>query len=223
MKLEDFTGLGLSEELGKKCLEVAENEVEKDVKEKLKGFIPKERFDEVNKNKKLLEENLNDRDGQLDTLKKGNLDVETLKSTIETLQEDNKKKGEEYQAELHKIKLDTAVELAISSLKGKNAKAIKALLDLENASFLDDGKIKGLDTQLKDLAKAEDSSFLFEQKEEKKPNLTGFTPAESGNKTTGRLSKEDFRKLSPMERLKFSRTNKEEYNKLYSRETGGDL
>lgn len=71
MTKEDFIKLGLDEEIAKKC-ETASTE-------ELKTFIPKTRFDEVNNEKKKLELDVQERDLQLETLKKSIGDVDAMK------------------------------------------------------------------------------------------------------------------------------------------------
>lgn len=170
MKKEEFVKLGLDEETAKKC-EAASTE-------ELKGYIPKARFDEVNNEKKKLELDVRDRDSQLETLKNSTGDVEGLKKQIETLQADNKAKDEAHAAEIKQLKIDAAVDAAITDAKGKNAKAIKALLDLTKAELADDGTIKGLSEQLEAVKKSD--AYLFDT-ETKKTQVKGAKPGESGN------------------------------------------
>jgi hypothetical protein len=92
MKKEEFVKLGIDEELAKKAEAASQEE--------LKGFIPKARFDEVNIEKKKLELDVRDRDGQLETLKNSTGDVEGMKQQIATLQADNKKKDEDHAAQI---------------------------------------------------------------------------------------------------------------------------
>ena len=171
MKKEEFVKLGIDEETAKKC-EIASQE-------ELKGYIPKTRFDEVNNEKKTLETTLAERNSQFETLKNSTGDVESLKQQIATLQADNQKKDEAHATEIKKLKVDSAVDAAIVSAKGKNAKAIKALLNLENAELVDDGTIKGLAEQIEALQKSDE--YLFEAKESKKTNVKGAKPGEAGN------------------------------------------
>lgn len=170
MKKEDFVKLGIDEEIATK-LESAWNE-------SIKDFIPKSRFDEVNTAKKNAEALVKERDEQIETLKNSNGDVTELKKQIETLQADNKAKAEAHEAEVKQLKIDYAVESALIGAKGKNAKAIKALLNLENAELADDGTIKGLAEQIEALQKSD--SYLFEAKDSKK-GIKGAEPGESGN------------------------------------------
>ena len=208
MKKEEFVKLGIDEETAKKCEAASQEE--------LKGFIPKARFDEVNTAKNTAEALVKERDGQLETLKNSTGDVESLKQQITTLQADNKAKDDAHAAEIKQLKIDNALESAITAAKGKNAKAIKALLNLENAELNDDGTIKGLAEQMEALQKSDE--YLFEAKESKKTTVKGAAPGESGNDDGDKaISKEQFRNMTPAERYNYSVTNPEDYKKLYER------
>lgn len=170
MKKEEFVKLGVDEELAKKCEAASQEE--------LKGFIPKSRFDEVNNEKKKLELDVRDRDGQLETLKNSTGDVEAMKQQIETLQNENKQKDEAHAAEIKQLRIDTAIETALTGAKAKNNLAVKALLkDLDKAELQEDGTIKGLAEQITALQKSDE--YLFETKTSKK--MKGAKPGEAGN------------------------------------------
>lgn len=171
MKKEEFVKLGIDEETAKKCEAASQEE--------LKSFIPKTRFDEVNTAKNTAEALVKERDEQLETLKNSTGDVDALKQQIATLQADNKAKDDAHAAEIKQLKIDNALETAITAAKGKNAKAIKALLNLENAELNDDGTIKGLAEQIEALQKSDE--YLFEAKETKKTTIKGVKPGEPGN------------------------------------------
>ena len=178
MKKEDLIKSGLTEEQAEKVLEVNA--------EQLKGFIPKARFDEVNNAKKQAEKDLSDRDKQLETLKNSTGDVETLKQTIETLQNENKAAMDKYNAELAEIKLAGAVDTALLGADALNVKAVKALLDMSKIK-MDGGVLLGINEQIESLKKAEDSKMLFKAVEEEKskgPNFAGVKPGE-GNTGNG--------------------------------------
>lgn len=171
MKKDEFVKLGVDAELAAK-LETASQE-------ELKGYIPKARFDEVNNEKKKLELDVRDRDGQLESLKNSSGDVEALKQQIATLQAENKTKDEAHAAEVKQLKIDAAVEAALVGAKAKNSTAVKALLkDLDKAELQEDGTIKGLAEQIEALQKSDD--YLFEAKESKK-KMKGAEPGEAGN------------------------------------------
>lgn len=169
MKKEDLIKLGLDEEMAQKVADA--------FAEYLKGFIPKSRFDEVNEAKKKLEQDIKTRDEQLEALKK--IDAEGLQAEIEKLQKENKATKEKYEAELKQIRLNNAVEKKLIASGAKNIKATKALLDLESVELDEDGNVKGLDEQIKQLQENEDSKFLFNIQSLNKQQFKGFKPGES--------------------------------------------
>ncbi len=172
MKKEEFIKLGLDEEAAKKC--------EAASAEELKGFIPKARFDEVNTEKKNLETTKTTLEGQLETLKNSKGDVDDLKQQIATLQKENKGKDEHHAAEIRQMKVDAAVEAALTGAKAINGKAvIPFLTDLDKAELLEDGTVKGLNEQIATLAKADGTKFLFG--EAQKPQMRGANGGHSGN------------------------------------------
>ena len=203
MKKEDFVKLGISEELAVEC--------EKASLEELKGFIPKSRFDEVNNAKNTAEALVKERDRQLETLKNSSGDVDALKKQIEDLQKSNKDAEDAHAAEIKRLKIDSAVDAAISGAKGKNAKAIKALLNLENAELNDDGTIKGLAEQMEAVKKSDE--YLFEAKESKK-QIKGATPGQGADPNFEGLTKEQFNKMSYKEKVNLFNENRELYDSL---------
>lgn len=171
MKKEDFIALGISDELAKKCADASADE--------LKAFIPKARFDEVNNEKKKLEADLGERDAKLEQLKTSAGDLETLKKQVSDFQKEIKAKDEAHAAEVKKLKVDAAVDAALSGAKAKNSVAVRALLkDLDKADFNDDGSVKGLADQIKDIKKSD--PYLFDSDAPTVPKLKGAVPGESG-------------------------------------------
>lgn len=155
----------LSEILGDKY-----NTLSEDIKIKYKDidlvdsskYVEKIKFDEVKQAKKQLETDVKDRDIQLETLKKSVGDNATLKQQIEQLQNDNKKKDEEYQAELKDLKLTNAIKLAITD-SAQDIDLVTGLIDKSKLILSEDGKVTGLDEQVTGLK--ESKSFLFKSEE----------------------------------------------------------
>nr|DAK13694.1 MAG TPA: minor structural protein [Caudoviricetes sp.] len=177
MNKADLLKLGLTEEQAEKVLSVNA--------EQLKGFIPKARFDEVNNAKKQAEKDLSERDKQLETLKNSTGDVEALKQTIETLQNENKAATDKYNAELAEIKLAGALDTALLGADALNVKAVKALLDMSKIK-MDGDVLLGINEQIESLKKAEDSKMLFKALEvgkQKGPNFAGVKPGEGNTGT----------------------------------------
>ena len=201
MKKNELLALGLDEETAVK-IETAFAETLKN------AYVPKARFDEVNTEKSNFQTTLKERDGQLETLKKST-DVGGLKKQIEDLQADNTKKDEEHAAAIKALKIETALDTALTTARAKNIKAVKSLLDLEDADLAKDGTIKGLADQIKKLAEGEDTSFLFdvEPDDDSKVKFTpkGAKPAESLlQKPDGKV---DFTKMSYEELAAFIEAN----------------
>lgn len=172
MRKEEFVKLGIDEETAKK-LETASQE-------ELKGYVPKTRFDEVNNAKNTTEALVKERDGQLEALKNSTGDVEAMKKQIEDLQKANNEAAKAHAAEIKQLKIDNAIESALTGAKAKNNIAVKALLkDLDKAELADDGTIKGLSEQIQALQKSD--AYLFEAKETKKTKIKGAEIGESGN------------------------------------------
>lgn len=125
-----------------------------------KHAVPKESYNTLADTKKKLEEDIADRDQQLEDLKK--IDAADLQKQIETLQEENKTAKEDYEKELKGLQLSNAIKLALNG-KVHDEDIVSQLIDKEKVIIGDDGKIVGLDEQINSLK--EDKSFLF--KEEK--------------------------------------------------------
>ncbi|MBM7111617.1 Phage minor structural protein GP20 [Brevibacillus laterosporus] len=160
------------------------------VEEKYKGYVPKHRFDEVNEAKKQLETDLKDRDKQLTELKKSVGGNEELKKQIETLQNENKTKDEQYHEKIKDMQVSTAIKLAIHG-KVHDADLIvgtsntPGMLDKSKIEVNEDGTVKsGLDDQIKALQ--ESKAFLFVEKQEgdSKPAFKGTTPADGSGRQT---------------------------------------
>ncbi|WP_283706900.1 phage scaffolding protein [Clostridium perfringens] len=151
-------------------------------------YVEKSKFDEVKQAKKQLETDIKDRDTQLEDLKKSAGDNAALRQQIESLQADNKKKDEDYQAELKDLKLTNAIKLAIAD-SAQDVDLVTGLIDKSKLLLSDDGKITGLDEQITGLKEAK--SFLFKAEETNNPsnNPKFTTPLNNGNGDGGATKK----------------------------------
>lgn len=128
---------------------------------------------------------LKERDSDLAELREQSERGSELESKIKALEEKNAKAKAEHEKQVHALRLDAALESAISKAKGKNTRAIRALIEEDKLSFLDDGSLYGLDL---DAIKKSDP-YLFEEKEA--PQFAGFTPGgkpSSKETSTGEMS-----------------------------------
>lgn len=121
-----------------------------------------------------------DRDAQLETLKASTGDAEAMKQQIITLQAENATAKQTHESEMNQLKIDFAVEKALTGASAKNVKAVKALLDLEDAKLDKDGNVKGLQEQIDKLTAGEDTKFLFDASDAKaQTTFKGFQPGAS--------------------------------------------
>lgn len=145
-----------------------------------------------------LKTQVGDRDKQLETLKASAGDNADLKKQIEDLQTENATAKANHESELNQLKIDFAVEKALTGVKAKNIKAVKALLELDDAKLDKDGNVKGLAEQIEKLTSGDDTKFLFEAQKQTKQqqNFKGFQPGASGEQKPGEGEKVDFSKMS---------------------------
>jgi len=130
-----------------------------------------------------LKNQVTERDTQLETLKGSAGDNEALKQQIADLQKANTDAATAHESEMTRLKIDFAVEKALTGAKAKNIKAVKALLDLEDAKLDKDGNVKGLQEQIKKLTTADDTKFLFDAAGQQ--TFKGFQPGASGKVKPG--------------------------------------
>jgi len=188
MKKEEFIALGITEELAAKAEAASLKE--------LGNYIEKSKYEEVSEENKTLKRSVSDRDKQLDDLKAASGDNEELKKQIETMKQQNAEQEKAHKAELAQLKLDNAVDTALTAAGAKNTKAVKALLDISKVKLGEDGKLTGWDDQLTALQKSD--SYLFAEKQAK-PNFKGFQPGASSDRkpgTTVDMSKMSYEELA---------------------------
>lgn len=188
MKKEDLIAMGFSEEQADALVS------------KYGNMVPLERFNEVNGAKKSLEEQVKTHETQLRELQgkaKGN---EELQAEITKLQESQKQAKELYEQQLKDERMSTALKLAIAN-KVHDVDLVTGLVDKSKIELDEKGNVKtGLDEQLKSLQ--ESKSFLFvPEKEEKKPEFKGWSPA-GGEKDTAGSGEVSFGKQIAEERSK---------------------
>lgn len=193
MKKEDLIAMGLSEEQAKKVMDSLDG-----------NYVTKARFNEVNEENKTLKASVSERDKQLEELKKSSGDNADLKKQIETLQQQNAEQQKAHTEELNRLKLDNAVDTALTAAGAKNVKAVKALLNSETLKLGDDGKLTGLDEQLKAIQKSD--SYLFAEKQTtQQPSFKGFQPGASGDVKPG--TKVDTSKMTYSEMTAYLAAN----------------
>lgn len=145
-----------------------------------KNFVSRKDFNEKLALIKQLESTVADRDQQLEALRTASGDVEALKKQIGDLQSQNKANKEAYEAEVARIRMDNAVDAALTKAGARNNVAVRALLAdyLKDAKLGEDGTVKGLQAAIDGLRQAEETSFLFNAADGNK--FTGMHPGTPG-------------------------------------------
>ena len=141
------------------------------VMEKLDGdFVTKKRFNELNAKYKAAASSSEQSGEQAENIK-------AMQRTIDELKKAQQTSEQAHADEISRIKLENFVDMALMSAKVRNAKALKALLDMSKVTLGDDGKLSGLDEQLETLRKSDEYLFASEQT---MPQLSGMKPAQIG-------------------------------------------
>ena len=110
---------------------------------------------------------------------------------IETLQQENANQKKAHDAEMTQLRLDNAIDAALTAAGAKNIKAVRALIDTSKVKVGEDGKLTGFDDLLSAVQKSD--SYLFTEKQQKQ-NFKGFQPGASGNVKPG--TKVDMSKMT---------------------------
>lgn len=122
------------------------------------NFVGKDKFDELTTAKSELDKQIKERDKQLDELKKNAGNKEALEQQIADLKAANKKAAEDYEQKIKDTKLDAAIKIAIGS-NAQDVDIVAGLIDRTKLILGDDGKVTGLDEQVKALQT--NKAFLF--------------------------------------------------------------
>ncbi len=200
MTKEDLKEIGLTDE-----------QIAKVIEDYGKNYVSKSQFNEKNEEAKRLKGEIETSRKEIDNLKKANKDNDELTAQIEQLKEDAKQRDKEYDAEMNALKVDSAIERALMGAHVKNTKAVKALLDLQDAKLSDDGTIRGLTEQLN--AIKESDSYLFES-ESKQNGISGTTPGTGTAVANPTITKEAFNKMTYSERSALFNSDREAYDAL---------
>lgn len=146
MKKEMLIEMGIDEEKASRVMEL--------YSESIKNMVSKDELTTANNTITQLKETVKKFDG---------VDIEKLKTDVTNWET-------KYNTDILNIKKNNAVDMAIMQAKGKNTKAIKALIDMEKVTLKDDGTLEGLD--IEGLKKSD--SYLFDV-ETVKTEGTGFS------------------------------------------------
>lgn len=166
MKTEFLKELGLTEEQIKSIMAENGKDVEAE-KEKIKATTTELEGTETQ---------LKEANSTITELKKNNGDNEGLQTKVKEYEDTIKTQKADYEAKVRNLTLDSAIEKTLTGAKAKHTDLLSTKIDREKLVVSEDGKVTGLDEQLKGLK--ETYKDLFEEK------ISGATPAnpEGGSK-----------------------------------------
>lgn len=129
-----------------------------------KAFVAKADFDTTNAAKKAAEAQLATANSTIESYK--SMDIDAIRASADKYKADAEQAKKDADARVAAVQFDAKLDSAILGAKGRNAKAIKALLDVEGLS--------GSNEQDKDIAAAldalkADNGFLFDAADTQTP------------------------------------------------------
>lgn len=144
-------------------------DIDKKVSEEIgKGFVARADFNAKNETAKTLTEQLKEAGKTIESFKA--MDIEGVKKSAEDWKQKAEQAEKDATAKIADMQFEAALDGAIMASKGKNAKAVKALLDVDT--------LKASKDQSADITKALDalkkeSGYLFEQEQTPPPYAGG--------------------------------------------------
>lgn len=183
-------------------------DTDKKVSEEIgKGFVAKADFTAAKEAKKTLEAQLAEAGKAIEGFKA--MDIEGIKRAAE----EYKVKAEEAEkgaaTKIAEMEFSTLLDSSITTAKGKNPKAIKALLEDKMDSLKASKNRKEDITKALEALKA-DEGYMFDSDGAPPPRIVGGT----GGKPAGAVTKEAFKTMSYKDRVQLQTTDPVLYNSM---------
>lgn len=189
------------------ALSLTEEQINAIIEDYGKNYVSKAQFNEKNdayKQAKLEIENLTN---DISTLSEANKANEALQSQIKELQDAATKREADYNENIKNMKIDTAITKALSKSGAMNETILTGLLDRTKIAIGEDNTITGIQEQI--VALKESDPYLFKQ-----DSIKGVVPGDATPKTNDGITKEQFNKMSYLDRVRLQETNPDLYSEL---------
>ena len=189
------------------ALNLTEEQINAIIEDYGKNYVSKTQFNEKNdayKQAKLEIENLTN---DISTLSEANKANEALQSQIKELQDAAIKREADYNENIKNMKIDTAITKALSKSGAMNETILTGLLDRTKIAIGEDNTITGIQEQI--VALKESDPYLFKQ-----DSIKGVVPGDATPKTHDGITKEQFNKMSYLDRVQLQETNPDLYSEL---------
>lgn len=149
-------------------------------------YVSKEDYDVLQGQMTVHEEKAKELSKTVKTLQKDVDASEALKLKLEDLQNSITAKDKE----IEKVKFDFKLEAKMKEIGAKNAKAIKALINMDDVKLNEAGELEGFDTQIEALK--ESDAYLFEDVSKGSLGSSGNHKRDNGANVKNPFTKEHF-------------------------------
>lgn len=172
-----------------------------------KNYVSKTQFNEKNDAYKQAKQEIENLTTDINNLSEANKANEALQSQIKELQDAATQREADYNESIKNMKIDTAITKALSKSGAMNETILTGLLDRTKIAIGEDNTITGIQEQI--VALKESDPYLFKQ-----DSIKGVVPGDATPKTHDGITKEQFNKMSYLDRVQLQETNPDLYSEL---------
>lgn len=189
------------------ALNLTEEQINAIIEDYGKNYVSKAQFNEKNDAYKQAKQEIKNLTNDISTLSEANKANEALQSQIKELQDAATQREADYNENIKNMKIDTAITKALSKSGAMNETILTGLLDRTKIAIGEDNTITGIQEQI--VALKESDPYLFKQ-----DSIKGVVPGDATPKTHDGITKEQFNKMSYLDRVQLQETNPDLYSEL---------
>ena len=189
------------------ALNLTEEQINAIIEDYGKNYVSKAQFNEKNDAYKQAKQEIENLTNDISTLSEANKANEALQSQIKELQDAATQREADYNESIKTLKIDTAITKALSKSGAMNETILTGLLDRTKIAIGEDNTITGIQEQINALK--ESDPYLFKQ-----DSIKGVVPGDATPKTNDGITKEQFNKMSYLDRAKLQESNPDLYSEL---------
>ena len=189
------------------ALNLTEEQINAIIEDYGKNYVSKAQFNEKNDAYKQAKQEIENLTTDINNLSEANKANEALQSQIKELQDAATQREADYNESIKTLKIDTAITKALSKSGAMNETILTGLLDRTKIAIGEDNTITGIQEQINALK--ESDPYLFKQ-----DSIKGVVPGDATPKTHDGITKEQFNKMSYLDRVQLQETNPDLYSEL---------
>lgn len=189
------------------ALNLTEEQINAIIEDYGKNYVSKTQFNEKNDAYKQAKQEIENLTTDINNLSEANKANEALQSQIKELQDAATQREADYNESIKTLKIDTAITKALSKSGAMNETILTGLLDRTKIAIGEDNTITGIQEQI--VALKESDPYLFKQ-----DSIKGVVPGDATPKTHDGITKEQFNKMSYLDRVQLQETNPDLYSEL---------